>query len=93
MSEVGQSERKRRCYQCMFYKVFYTKGYVHFDKTDMGRCNRKQIVVDKHETCEGFIQRPTKRYQRDAALRALQDVLVILREVGQILSEEQEDKR
>ena len=45
-------EKKRKCWSCFKYKAFYTKGYCHFDKKDIGFCQQHNKIVDKNNCCE-----------------------------------------
>lgn len=42
------------CYNCNKYKPYYTKGYIKFDKCDIGLCGVSRKTVDKHDGCEYF---------------------------------------
>lgn len=39
-------------YSCKHYKAYYTKGYVQFDRCDIGLCKKKKATVERHEICD-----------------------------------------
>ena len=83
---------EKHCYGCRFYKPYYTKGYVQFDKCDIGLCTRKKISVEKHEFCENYSFMYYGRINRKrAALAAITEHTNILAEIKQILEEDDED--
>lgn len=77
------------CYSCRFYRPYYTKGNIKFDRLDYGRCNREKVTVDKHESCDEFSNMYYGRINRkQAALAALTDNIHALAEIKQILEED-----
>lgn len=88
-------EENKHCYNCMWYRPFYTKEYSNFDKQDYGLCKRKQ-VKEKHCVCEkwnyntDFNKRMRKQFRREAVIKSLDATLKNLAEVGQILKEMQD---
>jgi len=80
------------CYNCNKYKPYYTKGYIKFDKCDIGLCGVSRKTVDKHDGCEYFGYKCYSRADRKAAaLSALTENINILAELKQILEEEDEE--
>ena len=35
------------CYNCRFYKPYYTKGSMHFDMLDIGLCKQTNTTIEK----------------------------------------------
>ena len=81
------------CYNCRFYKPYYTKGNIQFDKLDMGLCNQTKTTIEKHNHACGFFQCTyyARLSKREAALKALTENLNALAEIKQILEENEEE--
>lgn len=85
-------EENKHCYNCMYYKPFYTKGSRNFLKENYGLCKSK-VLKEKHEVCEKrnynneFNRQLRRHLTCEAVLRALYDTTENLTEVGQILKE------
>ncbi len=88
-------EEKKHCYNCMFYRPFYTKEYMRFARQDMGLCMRKK-VVEKHDVCERwsynneFNKRLNIEFTQKAVVKSLDETIKNLTEIGQILRETQD---
>ncbi len=77
------------CYYCRFYKPYYTKGYIKFDKLDTGLCCKSRETVDKHYCCENFCRQSHVRIDKKAAaLSKICENINILSEIKQILEED-----
>lgn len=78
------------CFQCSFYRPYYMKGYVKFDRLDIGQCGMTRETVNKHNGCEKFsfhhYARNNDRIQ--SAMQAIADHINILSELKQLLEEE-----
>ncbi len=82
----------KHCYGCKYYKPYFTKGYIQFDKCDIGLCSKKKTTVAKHEFCEHHTCKYYGRINRkQAALSALVEHINILAELKQILEEDSEE--
>ena len=81
------------CYSCRFYKPYYTKGNIGFNKLDIGLCNQTKTTVEKHtNACEYFQCRYYARINpKNAALTALTENLNTIAEIKQILEEDDEE--
>ena len=86
-------ERKNKaCWNCGYYKAYYTKGLCHFDKLDCGLCRKMKETVDKHSQCEFWRNNHSIRGLREAvAKKKLNEVLDNIIEIRQILFEEKEE--
>lgn len=86
-------ENKKACWNCRWYSPAYTKGYHRFDKRDFGMC-RHAKCVQKNECCAEWQYNTringqiTSQLRKQAALKALKEILEHLTEIGQILKEE-----
>lgn len=82
----------KKCYNCRFYKPYYTKGYFKFDKQEIGFCCANQKITEYNETCEKISNKYHVRIDRkQAALKALTENLNLLAEIKQILEEDDAD--
>jgi len=85
-------EENKYCYSCYYYKPYYTKGYLQFDRCDIGKCMKQKETVDKHNTCECYVRMSYPSYDRKgAALMAIKDHVNLLAEIKQILEEDDEE--
>ncbi len=99
LAAFGKMQRKKEnnyvgkcCYGCRFYTPYYTKGYIKYDRSDIGMCSKTRNIVDKHHGREEFSQRCYGRIDRkQAALAALTENLNTLSEIKQILEEDEEE--
>ena len=86
-----ESESKH-CYGCKYYKPYFTKGYIQFDKCDIGLCGKKKTTVDKNEVCEQFTSMFYGRVNRkQAALTAIAEHINVLAELKQIIDEDDDE--
>ena len=81
------------CYNCRFYKPYYTKGNIQFDKLDIGLCNQTKTTIEKHNKACVFFQSVyyARVSKKEAALKALTENLNALAEIKQILEENEEE--
>ncbi len=85
-------EEKKHCYGCRYYNPYYTKGYIKFDRCDIGLCTKKKSTVEKHEVCDKYAFNCYARSScRQAALKALAEHINVLAEIKQILEEDDEE--
>lgn len=85
-------DENKHCYGCRFYKPYYTKGYVQFDRCDIGLCSKKKATVERHEVCENYTCIYHMRINRkQAALSAIAEHINVLAEIKQILEEDDEE--
>lgn len=82
----------KHCYGCRYYKPYYTKGNIQFDRCDIGLCAKKKITVERHEVCENYTYMYYCRVdRRQAALAAIVEHIDLLSEIKQILEEDDEE--
>ena len=82
----------RHCYGCKYYKPYYIKGNIQFDRCDIGLCKRKKQTVDKNDICEEYSSMFYGRVKRrESALLAVIEHINILSELKQILEEDDEE--
>ncbi|MDE6441457.1 MAG: hypothetical protein K2L12_01725, partial [Clostridia bacterium] len=87
--EVKMEEGNKHCYSCRYYKPYYTKGYIKFDRCDIGLCTRKEETVEKHKICENYYRMYNIRLnRRQAALSAIAEHINVLAELKQVLEED-----
>lgn len=81
------------CYNCRFYKPYYTKGNIRFDKLDIGLCSHTKTTIEKRNgACEYFQCMYYARINpKQAALSALTENLNTFSELKQILEEDEEE--
>ena len=86
--------KNKACWNCGYYKAYYTKGLCHFDRLDCGLCKKKKEMVDKHSQCEFWRNDYAVRaWREDVAKKKLNDIFDVLIELRQILFEEIEDEQ
>lgn len=84
--------REKHCYSCKFYKPYFTKGNIQFDRRDIGLCAKKKVTVEKREICEEYICMYYGRINRkQVALTAIAEHVNVLAEIKQILEEDDEE--
>lgn len=84
-------EEKRKCWSCVKYKAFYTKGTIYFDKRDIGFCQQRKRIVAKRECCENWGYNIVTKYNRKRMmLLQLADILNKLTVIEQTLKNEME---
>ena len=81
------------CYNCRFYKAYYTKGSIHFDKLDSGLFKQTNTTIEKHNHACAFFQSTyyARMSKKEAALKALAENLNLIAEIKQILEEDEEE--
>ena len=81
------------CYNCRFYKAYYTKGNIRFDRLDIGLCNQTKTTIEKHNHACAFFQSTyyARINKKEAALKALAENLNSIAEIKQILEENEEE--
>ena len=83
---------ERHCYGCRFYKPYYIKGYVQFDRCDIGLCAKQKTTVERHGFCENYSCAYYGRVNRkQAALSAIAEHINVLSELKQILEEDDDE--
>ena len=86
------ADDNKHCYSCKYYKPYYTKGNVQFDRCDIGLCTKKKATVEKHELCENYACMYYVRISRkQSALNALTEHINLLAEIKQILDEDDDE--
>lgn len=83
---------EKHCYGCKYYKPYYAKGYIQFDRCEIGLCSKKKATVERHEVCENYSCMYYGRVNRkQAALSAITEHINILSELKQILEEDDDE--
>lgn len=88
-------ERKdKACWNCGYYKAYYTKGWCHFNKLDYGLCHNSQETVDKHNQCKFWKNNHSIRALReDVVKNKLNEISDAIVEIRQIVFEEREENQ
>lgn len=82
----------KHCYGCRYYSPYYTKGYIQFDRCDIGLCAKKKTTVERHALCDKYECMYYGRVSRkQAALKAIAENINILSELKQILDEDDDE--
>ncbi|MDE6104892.1 MAG: hypothetical protein K2G38_04350 [Clostridia bacterium] len=85
-------EESKHCYGCRYYKPYYTKGNIQFDRCEIGLCAKTKTTVEKHGLCENYSCMYYARINRkQAALAALTENINVLSEIKQILEEDDDE--
>lgn len=86
-------ENNKHCYCCKHYKPYYTKGYIQFDKSDIGLCAKNKDTVKKEYYCDNYSFLYHGRIvRREAALSAVITHVDALSQLKQILEEDDEEE-
>lgn len=82
-------ERKdKACWNCLLYKIFYTKGFCHFNREKNGYCTKHEKILDKNNLCNFWIpNNPKISTRKKVAIRKLNEISESLIEIRQILFE------
>ncbi len=81
-----------RCYNCMKYHRYYTKGYNKFTGTKYGRCMRTDKIVNNSDNCEQWRSVCRKHtIGKHIAMHTLNEILVNLSALRQIFEEYSEN--
>ena len=85
-------ERKNKaCWNCWYFKAYYTKGWCHFDKEPNGYCLKQKKITDKHEVCEVWHSNQNcRKLRKKIAIRKLEELADDIAEIRQILFEDKE---
>lgn len=84
--------KNKACWNCLRYKIFYTKGLCHFNREKNGYCTKQEKIFDKHEFCEFWFPDNSKRETRkNVAMRRLNEISDAIIEIRQILLESNEN--
>ena len=86
-------ERKNKaCWNCRFYKAYYTKGFSGFNKEKCGLCTQENAIKNNQESCIRWQSNQLLRaLRKQSAIRALTKALNDISEIQQILGEEQQE--
>ncbi len=88
------SEKIKECWNCGWYRAYYTKGFCQFDKQKVGYCRKHDITIDdKHETCDYWGSNYSlRRLRKKVALRKLNLILDSIVQIKQILFEDKQEE-
>ncbi len=85
-------DKSKHCYGCKYYKPYFTKGNIQFDRCDIGLCAKKKTTVERHEVCEQYVCMFYGRINRkQAVLTAIAEHINVLAELKQILEEDDDE--
>ena len=80
---------EKRCYCCLYYHAYYTKGISCFEKLGYGFCDKTQEAFqDKHGSCEKWRTGCRRKKEQSAIAPAiLENAVSSINELKQILCE------
>ncbi len=83
----------KECWNCKYYRPFYTKGFCEFSKHKIGYCRDKnEIILDKHKSCDCWRNDSVIRNMRQVvAIKKIDEMQNCLVEIRQILAEEKQE--
>ncbi|MBE7086120.1 MAG: hypothetical protein E7366_03105 [Clostridiales bacterium] len=80
------------CFNCGYYRAFYTKEICRFEKQDHGLCRKSGEYKDKHEVCPHWKAHYVRiETQKRISMRKLNNILTQIIEIRQILFDAQEE--
>lgn len=84
-------EKNKKCWSCIRFQRFYTKGYCSLQKEDVGFCSFQNKIVGKDESCQMWNYRQRIRNMRkQMAINSIIDIRSRLEVIEQLLIEESE---
>ena len=84
-------EENKKCWSCIKYKCYYTKGIGYFDKEKIGRCLKYDKIVGNHDSCDQWgYGKGIRSGRKQFALNFLSEILSRLTVIEQIMTEETE---
>ena len=92
LEDNTKMSEEKHCYGCRFYKPYYVKGNIQFDKCDIGLCAKKKATVEKRDICDKYENMYYARISyKKVALSAIAEHINVLAELKQILEEDDEE--
>ena len=87
--------KRKECWCCRNYRVYYTKSLCCFEKQDCGFCRaHKEIIMGKHNTCDKWCFNGTRRkIRKDISLKSLNKALDKLVEIRQMIVDEIDENK
>ncbi len=78
------------CWNCLYYKAYYTKELCRFDKLDFGQCCKHQVkICEKSGFCDSWHSNYKRHSSRVAcAMRSVKQAAESLAVLKQIFEEE-----
>ena len=84
-------QSNKRCWNCVSFRAYYTRGFCCIMKEDIGLCRRQDIIVGKRDSCESWRFRYLgKDERRRIALGAIPEIYNKIADIAEILKDETE---
>lgn len=81
----------KQCFECEFYRAYYTKGYCNFTKQDCGECKIDRTKTNKHNSgCEKFMRARHSHLNNGLVLRKTNQISEELKTLITFLQEKYE---
>ena len=88
------TENKKRCWNCGYFKAYYTRAYCSFCKENNGFCAKNDKIVEKSESCDKWFFRYTPREKRlRLVLNSLPEICQKIETIEDFLAEEREREK
>ena len=85
---------EKRCFSCLYFREYYTKGICRFEHIGYGICEKtREALQDKHGSCEKWRTSSRRREKQIAIAPAiLENAAGAINELRQILYEAREEE-
>ena len=89
---MEEEQKSKKCFQCNYFRAYYTKSSRNYKRTKNGFCIKRQCIVQNSETCEKWNTKVKHGYAPLSINRALKGILNEISEIRQIFEEEREEE-
>lgn len=87
-----QKTQNKECFRCEKFNGYYIKGVSFFQRTKLGYCMEKGIIVENANSCEDWCNNNRRLYiSKKASLKVLSELLRDISGIRQILQEAQDE--
>lgn len=86
-------EESKKCFNCRYFKRYYTKELQEFRKTNYGLCYKNGGTVEYCDGCKDFTYKTRTIRDERAVKECLNGLLTELSALRQIIEEENDDPK
>lgn len=82
----NNEQKNKECFRCDNFNGYYTKGISHFERTKLGYCMSKRVIVENITSCECWSNNNRRLYiSKKTSLKVLSELLLEISGIRQIL--------